>query len=174
MYLNNLLKGMGQTDAYVKAGYSNNPRTVKTNASRLLANANFAKYYNKAKQRAANKAEATQARILREECRLAYSDLRQIFDGDTTIPPDKLPEDVARAIGGVEITERVIMGNDGEELMERKYKYKFWDKGRALERISKHLGMYKEHNDQKAAKVESLTVTLVAPDGSTKEVAIER
>ena len=34
-----------------------------------------------------------------------------------------------------------------------KYKYKFWDKGKSLERISKHLGLYEKDNLQKAVRM---------------------
>ena len=38
--------------------------------------------------------------------------------------------------------ERWVKGKDDELEKEVKYKYRLWDKGRSLERISKHLGMY--------------------------------
>jgi len=147
-FKNNLLKGMDKGKAYEAAGYIARGGIASTNASKLLKNAKFAKAYSEALERVGNKAEATKERIILEECRLAYSDLRQIFKDGTTISPDQLPEDVARSISGVEIIERVIVGNNDEQVLERKFKYRFWDKGRALERISKHLGLYEKDNEQ--------------------------
>jgi hypothetical protein len=52
----------------------------------------------------------------------------------TLLDLHKLPEDVARAITGIEVVKQV----DGS----LKFKYRFADKGRALERLEKHKGMF--------------------------------
>jgi len=64
-YKNNLLEGMNQQSAYIAAGYSANPNTAKVNAARLLTNANFRAEYNKAKDKAAKKAEVCKADVLK-------------------------------------------------------------------------------------------------------------
>lgn len=171
IFKNNLLKGMGQQEAYLAVpGYTNNPKAAESGASRLLLNDKFRKEYDAALERAANKAEATKERVLREECRLAYSDLRRLFVGETIIAPHELPEDVARSVSSVEVVERINISNDEEITKERRYKYRFWDKGKSLERLSKHLGLYEKDNTQKAPKIDSISINLVSTDGKTQQV----
>jgi hypothetical protein len=64
-----------------------------------------------------------------------------------------LPEDVQRAISGLEIIQ--------EANGQVKYKYKFWDKGRSLERLEKYLGMFEKDNLQSAPKIEGCTFQVV-------------
>lgn len=136
-FVNNLLSGMSQVDAYEKAGYKARGAAARTNASRLLANVSIKQALTKGRQKAANKAEISQTRILREEARLAFLDPRTLVDTDgKLIDLHKLPEDAARAISGLEVIEHA----DGK----LKFKYRFNDKGRSLERISRHLGMYND------------------------------
>ncbi len=136
-FKNNILSGMTAKDAYIKAGYKARGAAAEVNASRLLRNAKMKPILKEAQKRAADKAEVTQERILREEMRLAYLNPSSLFDENgSQIPIHKLPEDVARAITGLEVIEQA----DGKV----KHKYKFSDKGKALERLSRHLGMYND------------------------------
>ena len=143
-FLNNLLskKYKTQTEAYIAAGYKAKEKAAKVNASRLLTNPNFKTEYDKAIAEAAEKTRVSAERVLKEEGRIAFADIAEIFNGETLISPDKLPEDIRRAISGIEIIERYIPGKEDEK--EVKYKYRFWDKGRALERLGKHLKLYQD------------------------------
>jgi hypothetical protein len=89
--------------------------------------------------------------ILEEEARLAFSDIRELFDDDgNLLPPYRLPRDVAAAIQSFDVIERSIPRGNGEEpIVTTTYKYKLWDKSSALERLSRHLGLYRADNEQK-------------------------
>jgi hypothetical protein len=90
---------------------------------------------------------------LREEGRLAFHDIGGLFDGPTPIPPSELPENVRRALKAVQIKERVIRTRkNGDEVIDRTYNYVLLDKGKALERLSKYLGLYERDNEQKRAE----------------------
>jgi hypothetical protein len=99
------------------------------------------------------KSELLIPKILAEEERLAFSDVRNLFrshnGGWELVPPNELPDDIARSISSIRVVQRIIPRGDREPVVEYTYRYDFWDKGRALERLSKHLGLYKEDNDQK-------------------------
>ena len=137
-FKNNILKGMDGKAAYIKAGYKARGAAAEVNASRLLRNAKVAAAIEKAQKKAADKAEVTTERILREEARLAFFDPLGLMDkSGKQLPLHKLPEDVRRAIVGLEIIQ--------QPKGAQKFKYKFSDKGKSLERISKHLGMYTEN-----------------------------
>ncbi len=142
-FLNNLLsKKYNQAEAYIAAGYKARGKAAKANASRLLTNPDFKAEYDKAIAQAVKKTQVSAERVLKEEARIAFADIAEIFNGETLISPDELPEDIRRAISGIEIVERIIPGKEKEK--EIKYKYRFWDKGRALERLGKHLKLYQD------------------------------
>ena len=136
-------KDKNATQAY-KAAY---PRVKSENgaaasATRLLKDARVQNYIDYRIQQAADKVEISVSRVLREEGRIAFSDLRQIFNGETTISPDRLPDDIARAVSSIKINER----SDSEGNKTITYAYRLWDKGRSLERIARHLGMFAEED----------------------------
>lgn len=136
-FANNILKGLNQTDAYLKAGYKCSRAAARANAARLITNDNIKKVVEAGQEKASDKAEITQERVLREEARLAFVDLRQLCDKNgNQIPLHKLPDDIARAIIGLEMIQ--------QPLGPPKYKYKFSDKGKSLERLERHLGMFKD------------------------------
>jgi len=90
-------------------------------------------------------------RVMLEETCIAYYDPIDLFTKKgTMLSPDQLPERIRRAISSIEIIE--VSTKDGEP-QQYKYKYRFWDKGKSLERISKHLGLYEKDNLQKAVRM---------------------
>jgi phage terminase small subunit len=128
---------MNQTDAYLAAGYKCSRSAARRAAARLLTNVDIKSAIEKVQGRAAEKAEITQTRILEEEGRLAFLNPQGLVNRNgKLLDLHELPEDVARAIVGLE----VIRQNDGS----LKYKYRFADKGKSLERLSRHLGMYND------------------------------
>ena len=138
-----------------QAGYS--MRTAYSTGQRLLKKfPEVAKAVKDGLERLAWKAEVKAERILREEGTIAFSDIAKIFNGKTLISPDKLPEDVRRSISSIKQTVRT----DKNLATETTYEYRFWDKGRALERLSKHLGLYKEDNEQKGIKLQDVISAL--------------
>jgi len=138
IFADEYLKDRNGTRAY-KAAYSRikSPEVAAAAASRLLTNVKVKAYLDKYLTQLTKKAGITTERVFREERRLAFSDLRQIFDGETTIPPGDLPDDIARAIAGVKVRTR----NYGDGESETTYEYKLWDKGAALRRVESLLGM---------------------------------
>jgi len=82
-------------------------------------------------------------RALREAARLAYSDVRMLFDEDGKLKPVKdWPDELAAAIGGIEVLKRNVDSHDGRT--DDVIKVKVWDKGKALEMLMKHLNLFKE------------------------------
>ena len=136
-FVNNLLSGMHQDEAYVEAGYRARGAAARVNASRLLTKANVRAALDEGRKRASDKAEVTAERILREEMRLAFFDPARLVDKKgKLLPLHKLSQDIRRAIVGLEIIE--------QPKQNLKFKYKFSDKGKSLERLSRHLGMYND------------------------------
>jgi phage terminase small subunit len=85
-------------------------------------------------------------RALREAARLAYSDVRELFDAEGRMKPiHQWPDDLAAAIGGVEVVRRNVDSADGKT--DDVIKVKVWDKSKNLELLFKHMGMLKETVD---------------------------
>jgi len=114
-------------------------QAASVSACQLLRNPKIRKYVGKLKE----KYEIDIERIIEEDKCLAFSDIGEIFDEDgSLISPKQLPENVRRSISSVEVIEKKL-GNDEDSLVvERTYKYKFWDKVKAEERLGKFMKMY--------------------------------
>lgn len=136
-FVNEYLVDLNGTQAAIRAGYSK--KSAGVIANELLKKPKIEGKIDARRAEIQQKLEISQERVLGEEKRLAFCDPRDIMTPEgTLIRPNELPEDVARALSGVEVIE--TFDNEGRPVT--RFKYKFWDKGRALERISKHLGMY--------------------------------
>jgi phage terminase small subunit len=145
-FKNNILKGMNQTDAYLAAGYKCTRSAARRNAARLMmTNADIRNGIKEAQKKAADKAELTHERILREEMCLAFFNPQRLVDKKgKLIDLQKLPEDVARAIVGLEV---ITQPKD-----KLKFKYKFSDKGKSLDRLERIKGMFAPEKHEIAGK----------------------
>jgi phage terminase small subunit len=150
-----LAQGKTATEAYVLAGYKANDG----NASRMKGNERISARVQKIVGRAAERAEVSVERILRELAAIAFSDIgkavtwgpsvqvREEEDEDgrrvkvitsavLLVPSEKLDQDTARAIAAVS------QGSTGA------LRIKMHDKLAALVALGKHLGMF----DQRTQK----------------------
>jgi hypothetical protein len=99
----------------------------------------------------------TQKRIIAEDVRIATSSISDLFsESGGLIAPNQLDSNTAAAIASIEVTDTP----DGEKI-----KYKFWDKGQALNRLQKVFGMQTERHqiDQ------TLTVNIIERFGGESE-----
>jgi len=167
-FVNNILKGLNQTDAYLKAGYKTTKSAARRNSARLMTKDDIQSAVREVQDKASYKAEITAERILKEEACIAYQKVGTIFELKKGVPtpPNELPEHVQRAVAGVEIIE----SPNGET----KYKYKFWDKGRSLERLEKYMGMFEEDNRQKHITIEEILAVLPTEYAGSVHTALVR
>jgi len=125
------------TQAAIRAGYSE--KTAYSQGQRLLKNVEIQNEIKKCMVEIQQRNDISVDRLLQEEQILAFFDVSRILNADgVPIPLTDLPEDVSRGIASLDINERT----DREGNKTITYKYRFWDKGRALERLSKYLGLY--------------------------------
>ncbi len=137
------LRDPNATRAAIKAGYSESGAAVE--GSRLLRNPKVAPLIAKAESRAAQNAEISATEILRELKRIGLADLRQAFDASGRLRPiHEIPEDVARAMSGIEVEELWEAGVEGSVRTGSVRKVKFWDKNKALDSLGKHLKLFTE------------------------------
>ena len=125
--------------------------TARANGSRMLTNANVAKYISERMQERQQRTEITQDMVVKELAAIGFSkatDYVTIKAGTVCIKDtDSLSDDQIRAIAGIK------EGTNGIEI-------KLNDKEKALELLGRHLGMW---NDK-------LDINTPAIDDSIKEM----
>ncbi len=88
--------------------------------------------------------KATVDRVLEEYQHIAFLDIGQAFAADgSLLPIHEMPESVRRAMAGIEVASLNI-DNDGKGEVGKLHKIKLLDKGKALQDLAKHLGMFIE------------------------------
>ncbi|NOQ31814.1 MAG: terminase small subunit [Helicobacteraceae bacterium] len=136
------LVDMNATRAIIEAGYSKN--SAETQGSRMLRNVKVKAYIDKMTDDRAERLDITADRVLEEIAHIAFFDIRNIFDGSSLKEVDKLDDKTARAISSVKSR---IEKSDGENFAEV-IEVKSNDKLKALDMLSKHLGLYERDNEQ--------------------------
>lgn len=122
--------------------------SAAAHASRLLKNVKVERYLDELNNRQQRRLGAAAGRVLREEATIAFFDPIDILDPVTrdlrTI--DKIPEHLRRAIRKLKIIKTQSLRDPDMERTE--YRYTFSDKGAALARLERILGMYEKDNEQ--------------------------
>jgi hypothetical protein len=84
-----------------------------------------------------NRLGVTPERIVQEMARIALSDPRQMLDTQgRVLPMSEWPEDLARAVSGMDVTRRVVRHDDWEE-EEITHKPRLWDKLGSLKELAR-------------------------------------
>lgn len=115
-------------------------QSISNNASLLLKNPLVAARVAALRAPAVEKAKLTVERVLIEMCRIAFFDIRKIFNEDGTLKRVvDLDDDTAAAVSGIEAIE---IGTDGQLVLSKKIKAA--DKRGALEMLGRHLAMFND------------------------------
>ncbi len=113
--------------------------TARANSSRMLTNANVASYVEKRMKDREKRTEITQDMVLKELAKIGFADVTDFvsiedkgaYKAVQVKTTDEMPGDKLGAIAGIK------EGANGIEI-------KLNDKGKALELIGRHLGMFKD------------------------------
>lgn len=135
--------GKTADEAYAEAGYEAN----RGNASRLNANESITKRVTEILSAGAKRAEITVERVLEELAKVGFANMQDYMrsgsDGDPYLDFSALTRDQAAALS--EVTVEDFKDGRGEDARDvRRVKFKLHDKLGALEKIGKHLGMFKD------------------------------
>lgn len=137
LFVDAYLISLNATQAAIKAGYS--AKTAEEQGYQLLRKTSVASAIQKAMDKRAQKMEITAERVLTEIARIAYVDVSRAYDEKgRLLPLHEMPEDVRRAIAGVEVAEERV---DGVVVGEVR-KVKFWDKKGSLDLLGRHLKLF--------------------------------
>jgi phage terminase small subunit len=131
------LVDLNAKQAAIRAGYS--PRTAEVQGSRLLSNVKVQRALTARMAARSQRTEVAADRTLLEIARVGFSDVRRLFHEDGRLKhPLAWDDDTAASVASVEVVTR----NLGDGTVEYVRKVKLWDKGKALEQLCKHLGLY--------------------------------
>ena len=154
-FIDEYLIDLNATAAYKRAGYSARGNAAETNAARLLRNAQVAAILKKRQEAQQERTGITADNALKEIARIAFMDVRKLFNPDGSLKPiSELDDDAAAFVAGLDVVET---GGKEPETLKR---IKLRDKLGALELLGKHLGIFKEH-----IEIENKGGVLVVPGG---------
>ncbi|WP_417463088.1 terminase small subunit [Kordiimonas sp.] len=140
--------------AYIDAGYKPN----RSNAARMNTNEHIQQRIKELQDAAAKLAEIDAALVLDEIARLAFSDIRELFDQNgSLLPVAAIPERAAKAVQSIKVSSKRVPGSAADETIVTT-EIKFWDKNAALGQLFKHFGLCEQNDrdDPVAAFVQAL------------------
>lgn len=126
------------TKAAIEAGYS--AKSAAWQGNYLLKHPKVSKEINEKLKSSLEKYDITAERVLQEIAILAFSDVRKAYgENGSLLSMKDMPENIARAVSGVDIDELFEgTGQDREQVGFTK-KVRLWDKRAALELLAKYL-----------------------------------
>lgn len=126
---------------YPRAG----ERTAAVEASALLTKPNVQELVAERENQLLDELNVTQLRIVREAARLAFVDVRKLYDESGNLKqPHELDDDTAAALASIDTEELFEGRGDDREHVGRLRKVKLFDKGASIERLMKYLGLFKD------------------------------
>jgi phage terminase small subunit len=138
-FVDEYLLDLNATQAAIRAGYSK--KTAEWIGPNLLKKSHVADAISKAVKAQSLRTGITADRVLREIARIGFFDIRKLFGEDGALRPVvDLDDDTAASIAGLDV---VSIGN-AETGLGQVLKYKIASKNDALEKLCKHLGLYKD------------------------------
>ena len=116
-----------------------------TTMIRMLKRPEVKARLNELAERSASRIVLTKTRVLKETCRIAFTDPRRCFNTDgSLVNIEDLPEDVARAISSIEVDELFVGSGKDRVKVGHTKKIKFWDKGAALTNLMKFYKLFSD------------------------------
>ncbi len=135
LYCQGIIEGKTSDKAYEDAGYVPH----RPNASRLRTNDNVVTRIEELQGTALVKHGITVDRIMKEYERVAFSDIRELYDDEgRPLAPHELGDDAAAAVAGFEYTQ--ITGDEGE-VIGSVGKVKMINKTQPLNALSQMFGL---------------------------------
>ena len=126
--------------AVVRAGYSS--KRAAEMAYQLLQIPTVQRALDRSIEERLRKIGVHSERVLTEIARVAFSDLRKVYNADGSLKlPTEWDDDTAAAISGVETFEKFQGRGENRTLIGHTKRIKLFDKIRALELLARHLGI---------------------------------
>ena len=156
LFVAEYMKDLNATQAAIRAGYSK--KTANREGSRLMSNADIKQAIQAGAAKRLRAADLTAERVLEEMRRLAFSDVRRVFDANGDLRPiHELSDDEAATIASIEVVKKNLAAGDNHT--DTVHKIKVWDKPKSLEMLGKHFNLLTEQVRHTGA----LTISWQAP-----------
>jgi len=134
-------KDLNGKQAAIRAGYS--PKTAEVQASQLLRQLKVKRAVQKLVDAQLKRADLSAGRVLEEMRRLAFFDIRRLYDAFGHLKPiHTLSEEDAAAIAGFETVIKNAKAGDG--ITDEVLKVKTHNKPQVLELLAKHFKLLTE------------------------------
>lgn len=162
-FCENYLVHLNGAKAARDAGFEANRSRVT--ACELMRRDDVKQYIAERREQLMEAIGISQERILQEYARIAFSDIRTLYDNGALKQVHELDDDTAATIAGVETYEE---RNPEGGIIGHTKKVKLWDKVKALDALGKHLGMFKNIHELTGKNGEPLSApifTLQIPEG---------
>lgn len=147
-----MLDGMTATDAYVHAYNTERmKRESIINKAYELSNSKVIQdRMAELRKPVIEKAQLTLEAVIRENMKLAFFDVRTMFDERGALKPvSEWDEAIGGSVSSIEVFEEFAGSGQNRVKIGETKKVKFWDKGAAIDKLMKHLGGYEQDNKQK-------------------------
>lgn len=140
---------LNATQSAIYAGYSE--LSAKSQASQILAEEETQQYLQTLREKEQEQSGINRKRVLEEYAKIAFFDIREIYDVDGVLMNIKQFDDnSAAAVSGLKVTEEWGEDDEGRKTVIGTIKeVKLNDKLRALQDLSKHLGLFETDNSQR-------------------------
>jgi Phage terminase, small subunit len=146
-FCNEYLIDLNATQAAIRAGYSE--KTAAVIGAQNLIKLNIANFIQEKQKELQEETGITQKRVLEEYAKIAFSDIRQMFDGNNMLLSLKdVPDDIAACLSSVEVDQLWGASMDGKVQIGETKKVKVWNKINALDSLARHFGMFEKDNEQ--------------------------
>ena len=133
------VKSGNATRAAIKAGYSVD--TAYAQSHKLLKHVGIAAKIQRIRDASLRRIEVSNDRVVQEIARIAFSDVRRLFDEDGQLKPVKdWSDEDAAAVKSIQVVRRPGVGKDEPD--EYVHKIMLWDKPTALQKLGDHMGMF--------------------------------
>lgn len=151
--------------ALIRAGYSE--KTADKAAYQLLGKTWVKAYVSKLKRDLQKKTAITAERVIAEYAKIAFADIKDIFDENGNIKNISDLQNIITASISEVSTNSTKIGD--EEILIRRA-YKFHSKVAALDALGKHLGIFEKDNKQKG---EAINTVIVLPSNNRDDKPAE-
>lgn len=136
---------LNATQAAIRAGYSE--KTAYSIGNENLSKPEISDAIAAAQLERSRRTEITQDMVVTELAKVGFSDLRSALKQDgTLVGANEWDDSFAGAVASFEVIKKPSgdFDDDGKPIMHQVHKIKTWDKISALEKIGKHLGMFRD------------------------------
>lgn len=154
------IKDLNANAAAKRAGYKENKS--RCTPSRLLTYPQVKKRIAELKKKLLERNEDLAQQVIDELAKIAFSNVQDfIKDGNTVVDLSAIEAKKAAAVSSIKkVTRRFdTLDTSTDDVIQETIEFKLWDKGAALERLGRHLGIFEADNKQKGPLVITVTDT---------------